>query len=423
MMKIIHTSDWHLGQNFMFKDRKKEHAEFLDWLLELIKKESVDALIIAGDIFDTISPPNYALKLYYSFLAGVSSTTACDTVIIGGNHDSVSTLNAPKGILKALNVHVTGGISSDISNEIIVVTNSFGKPGAIICAVPFLRDRDIRKSMAGETFKEKSKALIDGIKNHYALAKDAALKKRAEIVDKNGIKIPILATGHLFTEGSKINEDEGIRDIYVGTLGHVSLSTFPNEFDYVALGHLHRPQKIGGNNHIRYSGAPIPLSFSEAGNEKQVICISFEENNEKPGITTFIIPEFQKLRRARGSLDEVIDQLKAFRLETPQKSIWVEVSILEKKWRPDIESIINDLAQELSLDILALKNLKTSQDKRFKKTSPSETLDNYTPKAVFEKRVEKEGSLEDGMKEELMHAFNEIMNSVNQNMGKPHENP
>ena len=422
-MKIIHTSDWHLGQNFMFKDRKKEHAEFLDWLLELIKKESVDALIIAGDIFDIISPPNYALKLYYSFLGRVSSSTSCDTVVIGGNHDSVSTLNAPKSILKALNVHVTGGISNDISDEIIVATNSFGKPGAIICAVPFLRDRDIRKSIAGETYKEKSLALIDGIKNHYAMVKDAALKKRADFADKNGKKIPIIATGHLFTEGSEVNADEGIRDIYVGTLGHVSLSTFPNEFDYVALGHLHRPQKIGGNTHIRYSGAPIPLSFSEAGNEKQVICVCFDENDEKPDITTIKIPEFQKLRRAGGSLDEVIDQLKTFRLESPQKSIWVEISVLEEKWKPDIENIINDLAQELSLDILIIKNLKSLEDKRFKKTSPSETLDNYTPKAVFQKRVEKEGLLEEGLKEELMQAFNEIMNSVNQNMEKAHENP
>ncbi|MBW1897606.1 MAG: exonuclease subunit SbcD, partial [Deltaproteobacteria bacterium] len=269
-MKMIHTSDWHLGQNFMFKDRKKEHEKFLEWLVLLIEKESADVLIVAGDIFDTISPPNYALKMYYSFLARVSSTTSCHTVIVGGNHDSVSTLNAPKNILKALNVHVTGGIPVDINDEVIVIKNSLGEPSGIICAVPFLRDRDIRKSVPGESYQGKSRALLEGIKQHYALVKDAAIEKKAALTEK---KIPVVATGHLFAEGGDVKDEEGLREIHVGSLGKVTADTFPKEFDYLALGHLHRPQKVGEYRNIRYSGAPIPLSFSEADNTKQVVCI------------------------------------------------------------------------------------------------------------------------------------------------------
>ena len=412
-MKIIHTSDWHLGQNLMFKDRKTEHERFLDWLLELIKKESADVLIVAGDVFDTITPPNYALKMYYSFLGRVSSTTSCKVIIVGGNHDSVSTLNAPKSILEALNVHVTGGISDNISDDIIMATNDSGEPAGIICAVPFLRDRDIRKSLPGESYREKSLALIDGIKNHYAAVKDAAVKKRTGLTDKN---IPIITTGHLFTEGGQVSEDDGIREIHVGSLGHVSVSIFPEEFNYVALGHLHRPQKVGGCSHIRYSGAPIPLSFSEAGNEKQVVCAAFAEGNEKPTITTIAIPEFQKLRAVKGSLDEVMDQLKALRHETPDEKLWVEVSVMEETWRPDIESTINKLAEELTLDILAIKNFRSSRDRQLRKTSPSETLENYTPETVFQKRMEKETTIEADMKEELVHAFNEIRNSINKSV-------
>jgi len=417
-MKMIHTSDWHLGQNFMFKDRKKEHEKFLEWLLLLIKKESADVLIVAGDIFDTISPPNYALKMYYSFLAQVSSTTSCHIVVVGGNHDSVSTLNAPKNILAALNVHVAGGISSDIDDEVIVIKNALGEPSGIICAVPFLRGRDIRKSIPGESYQKKNRALLEGIKKHYELVKDAAMEKKIGLTEK---KIPLVATGHLFTEGGEVKDEEGLREIYVGSLGQVAADTFPKEFDYIALGHLHRPQAVGESPNIRYSGAPIPLSFSEADNSKQVVCITFDQGEKEPEIKTIAIPEFQKLRTAKGSLDQVITQLKTLRNENADDPIWVEVSVLEKTWKPDIESTINDLANEQKLDILAIKNLQSSRDRRLQKTKPSETLDNYTPELVFQKRLEKEIEIKEDLKNDLMHAFNEIQNAAAENAEDLHE--
>ncbi len=393
----------------MYKDRKKEHEGFLDWLLELIIKEAADVLIVAGDIFDTISPPNYALKMYYSFLGHVSLKTSCTVIIIGGNHDSVSTLNAPKNVLEVLNVHVIGGISADISDEIIIINNSSGKPSGIICPVPFLRDRDIRKSLPGENYQEKSRALIDGIKNHYDLVKDAAVQKRKELGDPT---IPIIATGHLFTAGGNFKDDEGIREIHVGSLGKFTASAFPDEFDYIALGHLHRPQKIEGNGHIRYSGAPIPLSFSEAGNKKQIVCVEFGQDSEKPEITTLAIPEFQKIRTVKGSLDQVVSKLKGMRQEDPDDSIWVEVSVIEEVWKPDIEITLNELADELALDILAIKNLESIKDRRLKKANPTDTLDHFTPEIVFQKRLEKETGIEEDLKEELTQAFNEIWHSV-----------
>lgn len=417
-MKMIHTSDWHLGQNFMFKDRKKEHEKFLEWLVLLIKKESADVLIVAGDIFDTISPPNYALKMYYSFLARVSSTTSCHIVIVGGNHDSVSTLNAPKNILEALNVHVKGGFSGNIDDEVIVIKNNFGEPSGIICAVPFLRDRDIRKSFPGESYQEKSRALLEGIKKHYELVKEAAIKKKAGLTGK---KIPVVATGHLFTEGGEVKDEEGLREIYVGSLGKVAADTFPKEFNYVALGHLHRPQKVGEYRNIRYSGAPIPLSFSEADNTKQVVCITFDEEEKEPEIKTIAIPEFQKLRTVKGSLDQVITQLKALGRKNADDPIWVEVSVLAETWKPDIESAINDLANELELDILAIKNLRSSRDRRLQKASPSETLDDFTPESVFQKRLEKEIEIEEDLKNDLMHAFHEIQHAVNESAEDFHE--
>ncbi|MFO7559569.1 MAG: exonuclease SbcCD subunit D C-terminal domain-containing protein [Desulfobacterales bacterium] len=417
-MKIIHTSDWHLGQNFMFKDRKKEHEKFLEWLMLLIQKESADVLIVAGDIFDSISPPNYALKMYYSFLARVSSTTPCHTFIVGGNHDSVSTLNAPKNILEALNVHVTGGISGNVDDEVIVIKNGSGEPAGIICAVPFLRDRDIRKSVPGESYQEKSRALLEGIRQHYELVKNSAIKKKTSLTGK---KIPVIATGHLFAEGGEVKEEEGLREIYVGSLGQVTPDTFPIEFDYVALGHLHRPQQVGGHRRIRYSGAPIPLSFSESDKPKQVVCITFDEGKKEPEIKTIEIPEFQKLRTAKGSLEQVIAQLDALRRGNADDPIWVEVSVLEETWKPDIENTINDLANELELDILAIKNLRSFRDRSLRKSNPSETLDDFTPESVFQKRLEKEKKIEEDLKNDLIHAFHEILNTVNESAEDFHE--
>ena len=418
-MRIIHTSDWHLGQYFSIKDRKDEHGQFLDWLFELITKEAADVLIVAGDIFDSISPPNYAFEMYYNFLGRISATTSCDVIIVGGNHDSAATLNAPKSILKTLNVHVIGSVSDNIFDEIIVKTDAFGKPSGIICAVPFLRDRDIRKSHPGETYKDKSLALIDGIKNHYSLVKNAAVKTSADLTTK---KIPIIATGHLFTEGGKVGEDEGIHEIHVGSLGHVAVAIFPEEFDYVALGHLHRPQKVGGHDHIQYSGSPIPLSFSEAGNAKQVVCITFDDNSTKPIITTISIPEFKQLKTAIGNLDEVISQLRAFRSASPDGDIWVEVTIKVDIWRSEINRTISDLADELKLDIFATKKYIDSQDRQLKKTNPAETLQNHTLESVFQKRMEKEIDIGADLQEELLHAFNEIRNSLNDDIEVGHEN-
>ncbi len=137
-MRILHTSDWHLGHYLMSKDRRREHALFLNWLVDALKDNNIDALIVSGDIFESGTPPNYALEMYYNFLVQVSTTGCNQVVIVGGNHDSPSTLNAPKQLLKHLHVNVIGNISENILNDIVVVRDKDGNPTCIICGVPFL---------------------------------------------------------------------------------------------------------------------------------------------------------------------------------------------------------------------------------------------------------------------------------------------
>jgi exonuclease SbcD len=162
-MKILHTSDWHLGQNFMGKSRLDEHEAFLSWLLEIIKEKEIEVLLVSGDIFDTGTPPNYALELYYNFLKELSNIkTLITTIITAGNHDSVSTLKAPKQLLEVLNVHVI--TTGDEDENVIIPINKNDDLISIICAVPFLRDSVIRESLSGKTISEKEKLANSGSK-------------------------------------------------------------------------------------------------------------------------------------------------------------------------------------------------------------------------------------------------------------------
>ena len=164
-MKILHTSDWHLGQSFMGKSREEEHRAFLAWLLELIEKEEISVLIVAGDIFDIGTPPNYALELYYNFLTKLSRSSCENIIITAGNHDSIATLKAPKQLLKALNIHLI--TSGDEDEEEIVPIYKQETLEGIVCAVPFLRDYVVRKSLDAQSMSDKENALTQGIKEHY----------------------------------------------------------------------------------------------------------------------------------------------------------------------------------------------------------------------------------------------------------------
>ncbi|MBT5267882.1 MAG: exonuclease subunit SbcD, partial [Candidatus Marinimicrobia bacterium] len=178
-MKILHTSDWHLGRSLYGRKRYEEFSAFLDWLDKTIEDEKVDALLVAGDVFDTSTPSNRAQELYYRFLCRVAASCCRHVVVIAGNHDSPSFLNAPKELLRALNVYVVGSVSDALDDEVIVLHKD-GKPEAIVCAVPYLRDKDIRTVEPGENIDDKNAKLVEGLKNHYANVCDIAEQKRAE---------------------------------------------------------------------------------------------------------------------------------------------------------------------------------------------------------------------------------------------------
>ena len=274
-LTILHTSDWHLGRRLYGRMRYEEFEAFLSWLQDTISAQKVDVLIVAGDIFDTMTPSNRAQALYYEFLGKVSKSCCQHIVIVAGNHDSPTFLDAPSNVLKFLNVHVIGTACEDLNDEVLVLDDADGTPHCIIAAVPYLRDRDVRSSAAGESADSKDANVIKGIRAHYDEVASIAKTKQAELAEMHQRHIPIIATGHLFAAGGTTTEDDGVRELYVGSLGKISADMFDESFDYVALGHLHVPQRVGGRESIRYSGSPIAMGFGEARQQKQVLLVQF----------------------------------------------------------------------------------------------------------------------------------------------------
>ena len=285
-LNILHTSDWHLGRRLYGRLRYDEFESFLQWLQDTISAQKVDILIVAGDIFDTMTPSNKAQALYYEFLGKVSKSCCQHVVIVAGNHDSPTFLDAPSNVLKFLNVHVIGTACEDVSDEVLVLEDKDNHPHCIIAAVPYLRDRDVRSTQAGESAQTKDANVIAGIRAHYDKVADIAKTAQAELIKTHHRHIPIIATGHLFAAGGKTTDDDGVRELYVGSLGKISADMFDDSFDYVALGHLHVPQRVGGCAHIRYSGSPIAMGFGETHQQKQVLLIQFgvvaDENAANP---------------------------------------------------------------------------------------------------------------------------------------------
>ncbi|MDR1732491.1 MAG: exonuclease SbcCD subunit D C-terminal domain-containing protein [Synergistaceae bacterium] len=348
-MKILHTSDWHLGRTLYGKKRYAEFEAFLDWLPNTLAAQKIDVLLVTGDIFDTTTPSNRAQQLYYQFLCRVNATGCRHVVIVGGNHDSPSFLDAPRELLSFLDIHVVGAPAEKIKDELLTLRNPQGEPELLVCAVPYLRDRDLRSFEAGESPEEKEARLIEGIRNHYReIAALAAAGRNAA-----GGGVPVVGTGHLFAAGGKSTEGDGVRELYVGSLAHVGADCFPDSLDYLALGHLHAAQKVGNSEFVRYSGAPLIMSPSETEGHKSVTLVELGPDAEKR-VELIPVPVFQALERIAGDMDTLETRLNELRLAGT--SSWLEIVYEGRELVPDLQKRVNSLVAGSNLEILRVKN-------------------------------------------------------------------
>jgi len=398
-MKIVHTSDWHLGHRFQEQSQYEEQLEFLKWLESYININKIDVLLIAGDVFDTGVPSSQSQKLYYDFLVKLQNSPCKHIVITGGNHDAPGTLNAPKALLNALSIHVIGKVTDNIEDEVLSL--SVGSENVTIAGVPYLRDRDIRKAVAGESFDQLDDRYKTALINHYQSVADSC-----KDIDTTA---PIIAMGHLFAVGGKTSDSE--QSIYIGNLGDIGVNDFPEIFDYIALGHLHRPQIIAKNEKIRYSGSPYILSFSEINYSKKIVIIETDSSSIRK-VEEIEIPRFRKIYKVSGNAEDRMSKLREIDRKKEKLTPWVEVVLDVGENRVLSHREIKKVAEDLDLDVLkiTLGNMTTVSDiKELMKSSKH--VKELSPVDVFKLKCKEEHfELEEEC--EIKDAFNEILQIV-----------
>ncbi|WP_336777351.1 exonuclease subunit SbcD [Pantoea sp. USHLN256] len=393
-MRIIHTADWHLGQFFYSKSRAREHQAFLDWLLDQIVQHQVDALIIAGDLFDTGSPPSYAREMFNRFVVALQPS-GCQLVVLAGNHDSVATLNESRELLACLNTQVITSATPHGEQQVLTLKQRDGAPGALLCAIPYLRPRDILRSQAGQSGREKQISLLEAIAQHYQQCFAAAQAQR----DALESTLPIIATGHLTTVG--VTKSDSVRDIYIGTLDAFPAQAFPPA-DYIALGHIHRPQRIADSDHIRYSGSPIPLSFDELGREKSVFLLEFSATLD--AVTPLPIPHFQPMQMLKGSMAEIEHQLAQFSASAGEQPTWLDIEITTQEYLSDLQRRIEALTENLPVEVLLVRRSREQRQRSLERLD-NETLSELKVEEVFARRLAQDDQLDADQAEQLTLLF------------------
>lgn len=403
-MRILHTSDWHLGQHFIGRSRQAEHQAFLTWLVQQVTALNIDAIIVSGDIFDTATPPSYARELYNQFIVELQAS-ACQLVILGGNHDAAAVLNESKNLLQYLNTRVFASSSDDLTRQLVVLHDQRKQPAVLLCAIPFLRARDLLQSQGGQSARDKQLNLQQAIAQHYQQLFVLAQNYNAE----HRLQLPIIMTGHLTTVG--VSTSESVRDIYIGTLEAFPADAFPPA-DYIALGHIHQSQQLKAKTDIRYSGSPVALSFDEAKTQKQLWLLDF--NGAEKTVSSVPVPCFQPLCSIKTSLAEVPEKMQQALQALPDGStLWLELVIGETDaYLTDLQQRVEQLLQNLPVQLLRLRRQRSSQAAGL--TAPAQqSLSELTPEQVWHTRLQTE-TLSDEQQQALTMLHRQVLAKVAQ---------
>jgi exonuclease SbcD len=402
-MKILHTADWHIGKRLHKHYLYEDFDLFIDWLISLIKAQEIDVVLISGDIFDLANPSAEARKQYYRALLQLRKTN-CQLIITGGNHDSPSMLDAPKEILKELNVTIVGGMPANVEDCLIPLQKENGNTEIVVAAIPFLRDSDLRSIEENVVYENRIEAIRKGIENTFLQAAQKSKTLYSEI--------PVIAMGHLYAAGIESSDSE--RDIQIGNQAAFQASQFGDQFSYVALGHIHKPQRVNAQIPTFYSGSPLPLSFSERKDEKRLLIIDTEKGFEPESIS---IPTFRKLIRIIGSISEIQEKLSTL---LPQGNLTnlIEVELKEENFDGNLISQLDEMVTNFdqpNLEIVkhraTFKNQLQESGKLFES---HQHLEDIKPQEVFQKMLAQHSYSEE-LKEKVNLAFLELLEEVNNN--------
>ena len=336
-MKLIHTSDWHFGMNLGTGSYAEDQRYFLEGLYDLIRQEQVEALLLAGDIFDSSVVSAEAIGLYNEAMTRLCLELKIPVIAIAGNHDSAARLSSCRELLKGAGLHITGKIEKDPRPVLL-------EDGTVaVYSIPFFTRDEVTALLPekkGEIRNTESAMLVycDHIR---------------EQMDKNRKNIVL---SHSLIVGSELSESD--RSARVGFATAVSKDVFAG-FDYVALGHIHKPQAI--ENHIRYSGAPLKYSFgAEETQEKGVVLI----DTETMDIRFIPIPLRRQRRSVTGTFEEIMarEDIREdyLRLYVTDRYAGLElIAALREKFPCLLEVYGKSLSEEGQLSALSVEELET----------------------------------------------------------------
>lgn len=408
-MKILHTADWHIGQLFHEYDRSYEHQQFLDWLVRTLQAEKIDVLLISGDVFDISNPSTMSIKMFYTFLnQATRANPDLQIIITAGNHDSAARLEAPKPLLESSNVHIIGLVQKDADGNIdyeklvVPIHDASGNIKIWCLAIPFLRMGDY--------------PAIPDCLNPYTEGVTALYSEAFEYVNqKKEDGQTIIAMGHLHTHHAEITELDKTERLIMGGVECVPATAFHPDIKYVALGHIHKTQKIGGKEHIRYSGSPLPMSFSELNYKHQVIV--FELDQGINNLTSIEIPLFVALQRVplkHQPMHEVVTLLEQLPLmdNASETTPYLEVRVLldgpEPALRHKIEKALT--GKKVRLAKIDVKYPASTQDTPAFITP--EKLNELQPLDVFGKVYQSRYNTE--IPNDILKLFQQVAEEVNQ---------
>ena len=403
-MKILHTADWHLGHQLHGHDRRFEHDAFLDWLSDTLKAREIDALLVAGDLFDTANPPASAWQQLYRFLARLRAEMPhLNMVLIGGNHDSPSKLDAPHELLRAFDLHLVGSISRDSEGKLetdrllVPLQDREGKIAAWCAAVPFLRSSDLRV----ESLEEGQDRLIEGVRQVYA---EVLAEGRARC----GEDLPLIAMGHAYLAAGQLSELSERR--VLGGNQHALPAELFAGADYTALGHLHLAQSPAEGVH--YSGSPLPLSLAEANYNHQVLEVTFAEG-KLTGLERIPVPRaVEMIRLPQSTLDDALNAIASLELPAcPQEAQpFLEVRLLLPKPEARIRERILAAIADKPVRLARISTQYQGSGEGLADGRERRRLDELSPTEVFRLCYQRqfEGEPEAG----LVASFEEILEQV-----------
>lgn len=379
-VRLLHSSDWHLGHVLKDVDREAEQQAFLDWVAKTCEAEAVHGLLVAGDVFDVSNPPTAALAMWSRFLVGLwRRMPRLHVVVIGGNHDSAHRLEVTDPFLEALErLHVLGALprrdgAPDLDRALVRIEGDGGE-AALVAAIPFLRAADLRAEELGD-------ATAPVRRVHAQVFAGAAARRQAGDA--------LVAMGHLFVAGGSAGSAERT---LVGGIGAVPADVFPAELAYVALGHLHRPQAFDGGR-IRYSGAPLPLSFDEAAHAQQAVIVTLTGGALAEARAVDVPQPRRLLRLPEGGAARLPEVLAALDALPPAEGAgpregWplLEVRVLLDQPEPGLQALLDARLEGRAARLVRWERIPTGEESALADEAPGKALGDLDPVDVLKAR-------------------------------------